>query len=128
MASRVCYLLCNALYTSSTIALPSRQSAEAVLEAARLFGSTQQQCLQNELPFLQIPATLRGRLARSTSCTVECNVCITVMLLLAVASPASICPTSQHVGSIWNVGQCPIPAEGRVAAIGEQLPISFQNI
>ena len=118
IASRVCYLFCIALSDGLNVVLPSPRLCGQIVEIVRLLILAQPNCKQKRLPFLSLPATLRGRLARCTSCTLHCCICVTAMILLAVSSPTSLTLPSAEVGVIYSVGLGPLPQNiHRIVAI-----------
>ena len=124
--SRLCNVLWNALRGDAPS--PTKQRVASLLDVIHLFKESAGVCTHRFLPFLRIPATLRGRIARTASCIASCHLCVTAVLWLATSSPASICPISQSVGVICNVGWSEIPKNGRVISIGNTIPQSFQAI
>ena len=87
---RLPVLLCALLAADEqSFTLPAGSVSQLLLLVCDLFEKAAQTCAFS-FPLFHIPATLVGRLARSTSCVISPNVCITAALWLAISSSTAV--------------------------------------
>ena len=123
-------LLCSLLAADQgKILLPSAEHCAAILNICSIFDRAKNTCPQMNT-FSYIPPTLLGRIARSTSCTVDAHSCITLAVFFASSCPACLSLPGGNVGDICcsNI-LCRTPPGRRVVVFSPLLSIpSYQAL
>ena len=118
-------LLCALLTADGgSFAVPDDSVCQLLLLVCGLFEKALQTCAFS-FPLFRIPATLVGRLARSTSCVISSGFCITAALWFAINSPAAVRLPGGAVGSIWALECQECTACGRVVGVSSSLSKSL---
>ena len=96
LAGRIAFLLCGTFLPvgSDMLVLPPVDTCRGIISVVTAWQTARGECCHRGAALWNIPPTLLGRIARSTTCGLDPRTCVTMVLSLAVSVPAILCEKS----------------------------------
>ena len=118
VVSRTVFVLVLLVQSSEALVFPSEQVSQLLLLALRMFRESISHCHHCKGELLEIPASILGRLSRSTATVLPMTACTTLCLYMAVTAPAVIGFGARMCGIIRD-SCCVASTDGRITAISK---------
>ena len=130
VSARIAFFVCICLQNSGEFMFPSEAISRRVLDVVLAFGQALKFCQHCRGELFGVPATVLGRLCRSTSTSLPQGACPTLCLYMAVTAPAIVDFGPRIVGSICDSRSVAVvsSAVGRLVSVFSEMRVAGQLI